>query len=309
MGCSLNPDNLSMITPSRWMSKAGQSIPDEWVDKMINCNHFKVLHDFLDATECFTGVEIKGGINYFLYQGNYSGKCKHYIHNGESVICKEDYLNGNGLGVVVRDPKAADIIDKVIQIEGAYFVDKSFVSLVGVRDFFTKPKHLTSNWTGFSDFPDEQHNIKYYLNKRLVSSGYAWIQMSDIPKGHEAIPLHKVFLPKAGGSGNDPYVIGHPFYGEPNSVSADTYMIIGYDPKKHNFTREQCYNIISYMRTKFFRYLVSIKKKTQLNARDVFQFVPVQDFNKSWTDAELYKKYHLSEEEINYIENLLKPLD
>lgn len=309
MARQLEPIYLSMITPSRWMSKAGQSIPDEWVDEMINCNHFRTIHDYLDATDCFTGVEIKGGINYFLYQNSYIGPCKHYIHNNQDVVCKDDYLNRRQLGVVLRDPQAGEIIDKVIAIEGSYFEHDSFANLVGARDFFTTPKHLTSNWTGYSLHPDARHDIKYYLNKRLVSDGFAWIRKEDIPKGHDAIPLHKVFFPKAGGSGNDPYVIGRPFYGEPNSVSADTYMIIGYDPENHHFTKAQCLNIISYMKTKFFRYLVSVKKKTQLNARDVFQFVPMQDFNRAWTDEDLYEKYGLNNEERSYINALLKTLE
>ena len=143
----------------------------------------------------------------------------------------------------------------------------------------------------------------------MESTGFAWIQYDDIPKGYDAIPLHKVYIPKAGGSGNDPYVLGKPFYGEPNSVCSLTYLVIGYDSKIHNLNKEECLNIISYIKTRFFRYLVSIKKKTQDNPRDVFQFVPLQDFSKSWTDEELYKKYNLTAEEIQFIESMIKPMD
>ena len=129
-----------------------------------------------------------------------------------------------------------------------------------------------------------------------------------MPSGHESIKLHKIYIPKAGGSGNDSIVLGRPFYGEPDSVSADTYMIIGYDPQIHNFSKEECENVISYIKTRFFRYLVSIKQRTQVNTRDVFQFVPLQDWSKPWTDAELYKKYNLSKEEIDYIESVIKPM-
>jgi len=85
-------------------------------------------------------------------------------------------------------------------------------------------------------------------------------------------------------------------------------MIIRYDPQIHNFSKEECENVISYIKTRFFRYLVSIKKRTQVNARDVFQFVPLQDWSKPWTDAELYMKYNLSKEEIDYIESMIKPM-
>ena len=315
----LCPLVISLITPSRWMTKAGQSIPDEWVDEMINCNHFKVLHDYVNATDCFSNVEIKGGISYFLYELNYEGKCEYFLHRSDAIVRKYDYLNANGLGVVVRDEMAGDIIRKISDVLPNYAEVHSFMQLVGTRDFFTTPKHLTSNWQGYVLTKDAEHNIKYYLNKRLVSDGFAWIKYSDIPKGHDAVAKHKVYIPKAGGSGNDPYVLGKPFYGEPNSVSADTYMIIAYDHKTQDYSKEECENIVSYLKTRFLRYLVSIKKKTQLNARDVFQFVPMQDFTAQsdidWSksipeiDQQLYTKYNLSEDEINFIEKMIKPME
>ena len=305
----LNPSYISMITPSRWMTKAGQSIPDEWVDIMINCNHFRLIHDYADARDCFPTVEIKGGINYFLYEGSYIGECNHLMHKDGIVVSHKDYLNRLNLGVVVRDAKAFEILNRIIAVEGRFFELDSFSSLVSVRDFFTTPKRLTSNWNGYSIVKDDQHDIKYYLNKKLEPIGYAWIKYEDIPKGFGAISLHKVYLPKAGGSGNDPYVLGKPFYGEPNSVCSLTYLVIGYDPEKHNFTKEHCLNIITYIKTRFFRYLVSIKKKTQDNPRDVFQFVPLQDFTRPWTDADLYAKYKLTDEEIQFIESMIKPMD
>lgn len=315
----LCPLVISLITPSRWMTKAGQSIPDEWVDEMINCNHFKVLHDYVNATDCFSNVEIKGGISYFLFEPNYEGKCEYFLHRNDTIVRKHDYLNANGLGVVVRDEMAGDIIKKINDVLPNYAEVHSFMQLVGTRDFFTTPKHLTSNWQGYVLTKDEEHCIKYYLNKRLVSDGFAWIKYSDIPKGHDAVAKHKVYIPKAGGSGNDPYVLGKPFYGEPNSVSADTYMIIAYDPKTQNFSKSECKTIVKYLKTCFLRYLVSIKKKTQLNARDVFQFVPLQNFTSSsdidWSksipeiDKQLYTKYNLSEDEIAFIEKMIKPME
>ena len=121
--------------------------------------------------------------------------------------------------------------------------------------------------------------------------------------------MHKVYIPAAGGSGTDTQVLGYPFYGEPNSVCSQTYLVIGYDPEKHNFTKQECENIITYIKTRFFRYLVSIKKKTQNGPRGVYQFVPMQDFSKPWTDEELYKKYNLTQEEIDFIESMIKPME
>ena len=84
--------------------------------------------------------------------------------------------------------------------------------------------------------------------------------------------------------------------------------MIGYD-KSHNLSKEKCENIITYIQTRFFRYLVSIKKKTQNGPRGVYQFVPLQDFSKPWTDEELYAKYNLSPEEIAFIESMIRPME
>ena len=104
-------------------------------------------------------------------------------------------------------------------------------------------------------------------------------------------------------------MLGRPFYGEPNSVCSQTYLVIGYDPVHHHFSKNECMNIITYIKTRFFRYLVSIKKKTQNGPRGVYQFVPLQDFSKPWTDAELYKKYKLTKEEIAFIESMIKLME
>jgi site-specific DNA-methyltransferase (adenine-specific) len=84
--------------------------------------------------------------------------------------------------------------------------------------------------------------------------------------------------------------------------------VIGYDPINHNFSKEQCENIVSYISTKFFRYLVSLKKRTQNGPRHVYQFVPIQDFSKPWNDDKLYKKYKLTTDEIAFIEKMIRPM-
>lgn len=302
---------VSMITPSRWMTKVGQGIKDEWVDDMINCNNFIEIHDYLDANECFPGVEIKGGVNYFLYSNDYHGECSFVIHNQGTISKKREYLNASGSGIIIRDMLASDVVEKIIKIEGDYLANpyNNFSSYVSPKHYFDRDELLSSNWRGYSIHEDDTYSVKFYLNRQLESCGYGWIREEDIPKCKETLPLHKIYIPKAGGSGNDPIVLGKPIYGEPNSVCSYTYLVIGYSPERHNFTREQCYNIITYLKTRFFRYLVSVKKKTQDNPRDVFQFVPLQDWSRPWTDEELYAKYDLSKEEIDYIESKIKIMD
>lgn len=304
----LKPLYISMITPSRWMNKMGIGIKATWVDEMITCNHFICIHDYLNATECFPGVEIKGGVNYFLFNSTYNGDCAYHLHQNGNIVTKKGKLDG-GYGVIIRDARAAEIIDKINKVENNALMSNNFSLLVGPLHYFDRDEQLASNWKGFKDVPDKEHYIKCYVNRQLTPSGFGWIKLSDIPKSHSAININKVFIPKAGGSGNDPIVLGRPILGEPGSVCSFTYLCIGFDPVNHNFSLEQCQNIISYIKTRFFRYLVSIKKKTQDNPSSVFQFVPLQDFSKPWTDGELYQKYQLNTEDIKYIESLIKPMD
>jgi len=311
LAMKLKPNYISMITPSRWMTKTGQGISEDWVDKMISGNHFMVIHDFFDALDCFPNVEIKGGVSYFLYSDKYTGKCKYQLTQNGKVSCYIDYLNANGAGIVIRDKIALQVLDKVRTIQGNYFGKNSFSSLVSPQHFFDKNGLLTTSWRGYSLSKDDEHPIKYYLNKQLVPCGYAWIRVQDIPKNLDTVPLHKIYLSKAYGAGDTfPHqIIGRAFYGEPNSVCSQTYLVIGYSSTDVKHDKIWCDNVISYMSTKFFRFMVFIKKKTQDNPSSVFQFVPLQDFSRSWSDADLYAKYGLTNEEIHFIESTIKPME
>lgn len=319
IACKIHPIYISMITPSRWMTRTGQGISDKWVDSMLKGNHFIKIHDYIDATDCFSGVEIKGGVNYFLNSEKYKGECEYAMHFDGNIITHTDYLDSLGVGIVIRDIRSMDILKKVISKEGKIYENESFANLVSPQHFFDKDGFLTTSWRGYSLKKDITHPIKYYLNKTLEKSGFAWIKESDILKNKEVIPLHKIFIPKVGGSGSDPFVLGRPFYGEPGSICSQTYLVIGFNPSRHNYTKEECINIISYIQTRFFRFLVSIKKKTQDNPSSVFHFVPLQDFTSqsdiNWNnsvediDKQLYAKYELTENEIQFIESMIKPME
>lgn len=308
----LKPKYLCMITPSRWMTKTAQGIPESWVDSMLISNRFRIIHDFENASECFPGVEIKGGVNYFLWDRDYEGKCSYYFHQSSDykVLERIDYLDSKKAGIVIRDPQAYSIVEKIEKKEGRYYsqADNNFSGLVSAKHFFDDSTLLTSNWTGYKDKKDGVYNIKYYLNVDRERT-FRWIAKNQLPKNTATKDLCKVYIPAAGGSGYDEQVLGKPFYGDPNSVCSQTFLVIGYDPQKHNFSEKECRNIISYIQTRFFRYLVSIKKKTQNGPRGVYQFVPLQDFSKPWTDTELYKKYELTKDEINFIESMIKPME
>lgn len=307
----LNPEYVTMITPSRWMTKTAEGIPDSWIDVMLTENKIKNIHDFEDFSEIFPGVEIKGGVNYFLLDRDFSGDCIYnfYPSGLTKPLKTKRKLDQLGAGIVVRDPRANDIISKIKNVDGKYYIENNFSNLVSPKDFFTNKKTLTSSWDEYKTTKDEEHDIKYYLNKNIHKIDCGWVGKNQIAKNSESINLNKVFIPAAGGSGIDQLILGKPFYGEKGSVCSQTYLVIGYDPKEHNLTEEECRNIITYIRTKFFRYLVSIKKKTQNGPRGVYQFVPMQDFSEPWTDEELYKKYNLSKDEIEFIESMIVPMD
>lgn len=129
---------------------------------------------------------------------------------------------------------------------------------------------------------------------------------SMITKGHEMIPWHKIYINMAG-SGSDSFphqILGKPFYGEPDTICNQSYLVIGPFANK-----QECENAMSYIATKFFRFMVLQKKNAQHAMRGVYQLVPMQDFSKPWTDEELYEKYRISDSEIAFIDSMIKPMD
>ena len=140
----------------------------------------------------------------------------------------------------------------------------------------------------------------------LIAGGSNYVPRNTVTKSSEMIDVYKVFIAKAG-SGSDKFphtILGKPIIGKPNTICNQTYLYIG--PLKNN---TQCENLISYINTKFFRFMVMLKKNTQDAMRGTYLFVPMQDLNKSWTDEELYKKYGINKNEIAFIDSMIRPMD
>jgi site-specific DNA-methyltransferase (adenine-specific) len=277
-----------MIIPSRWFS-GGKGL-DDFRDNMLSDNRLSYLVDFFDSTECFPGVDLSGGVCYFLWADNHCGDCN--ITNklrGEEIKMKRPLLE-NGNDTFIRFNSAVSIIRKIRAIDNSSIVD-----IISSRKPFgidPKVKIVKGQFDG---------SVKVYA---YPDNGY--ISRSQITQNGEWIDEYKVMIAKAYGERGDfPYLmIGKPFVAERGSCCTETYLVIG--PFGN---RKICENVISYVRTKFFRFLVLQKKNTQNAAKGVYEFVPLQDFSKPWTDEELYKKYGLTDEEIQFIESMIRPME
>lgn len=284
----LQPRYLTMIIPARWFT-GGKGL-DEFREEMLSDDRLRQIHDFPDATDVFPGVQIKGGICYFLWDRDNRGLCRviNYMYGNMSV--SERSLREQGAETFIRYNIAIPIFRKVKS-----FNEPSIINLVSTR----KPFGFPSNYLGKPKYFDGA--LKLYKKGDV-----GWVSKKDILCGFDAMSKYKVFIPFLG-SGSDSFphpILGRPFVGEPGSVCTETYLYIGtFDDEK------QAKNLISYIRTRFFRFLVLLNKNSQNATRKVYSFVPMQDFSKPWTDEELYKKYGLTEEEIAFIESMIRPMD
>lgn len=290
----LSPRYLTMVVPSRWFT-GGRGL-DDFRDEMLHDKRIRIIHDFPDASICFPGVEIKGGVNFFLWDRDATGKCKIFTHyaNGHTVVSERDLLE-KGMNIFIRDSRQIEILHKVQKVNEPLFIEMMsandpFGYDVRVENSYLriKPKYELKPFFGSCKF--------YYFGWRDKGVGY--IKRDTVRKGAEYIDKYKVFVPRAWGIGDVNKDRVNPFVGEPNSVCTETYTAIGpFD------TMEECENVISYINTKFFHFLVSIVKLTQAAAKHVYKLVPMQDFSKPWCDAELYAKYGLTADEIDFIES------
>ena len=284
----LSPRYLSMIIPARWYS-GGKGL-DEFRDLMLNDTRLSYLVDYFDSNDCFPGIDLSGGVCYFLWDQQHSGDCivKSIINGKESIIQRPLIEKGNDS--FVRFNSSISILEKIKQ-----FQESSFIQLVSSR----KPFGIATNEK--IDTEKGINGIKIYAYPK---NGY--IENSKVSVNKQSVYKPKVLISYAYGErGNFPYlVIGKPFIGEVNSCCSETYLMIG--PFENT---NECENVMSYIRTKFFRFLVLLRKNTQHATSKVYQFVPLQEFSHPWTDEMLYKKYNLTEDEIAFIESMIRPME
>lgn len=288
----MDPQYITMITPSRWFI-GGKSLT-EFREKMIRDKRLKEIVHYQHSRDCFKNVLISGGVNYFLWDSNYNGKCKIKNINSNGTINNSfRTLQFKDTDIFINDNILFSIVKKVSNKSNVS--DKNFSDFVSVRDPF-KIKNLNNITT------------KRKSQKDLVIYGHqqkGFIGSKEVSRNEELINKNKLFVSFAYGSGHEKVnqVINKPFVPEVGSVCSGTYLVIG-PFKDENETK----NVKKYMETKFFRSLVYALKKTQHGTKKVYKFVPIEDFSKELTDSYLYKKYNLSQDEINYIEENVKEI-
>jgi hypothetical protein len=281
----LNPRYLSMIIPSRWF--AGGWGLKKFRENMISDTHIKTLHDFPKASDCFPGVEIKGGVCYFLRDKSYDGKTEFTTHeNNKITSIRSRFLQEPDCEILIRYNDSIPILKKVRALN-----EKTFDEIVSTK----KPFGFLTNY----------HGAKKPFNEAIKLYGYRrieYVKRDDVRRRIDSVYQHKLIIPKAVGSGDSKTDHIKPLYSEPNSCCTETYLMSG------PFTsKKECENAMSYIDTKFFHFLVTLQKNTQDCMKKVYSFVPIQDFSKSWTDKQLYSKYGLDKNEIDCIESMIRP--
>ena len=287
---SLEPRYVSMITPSRWFS-GGKGL-DEFRDKMLQDGRFIKLVDFPQLYDVFPGVKIRGGVSYWLWGRDHKGACEVVTMIGNKIIGDPAKRRLNAYDVLVRRNEAVMILDKVTGFRNQKQVEPSLGDQVSAR----KPFGLTN-----------QHGkpTKQGLNKPVLVYGNqrtSFMERTAITSNIDWIDKWKVLLVKAHGTSgrDDVTILGEPVVAAPGSACTETYLVIGVCKSE-----AEAKNLAAYMRTRFVRFLVSLRKITQNITRDSYRFVPQLPMNRVWTDKELFERYEISSEQIAFIESLI----
>lgn len=293
----LQPRFLSMIIPARWYTNGKGKGMEEFRTSMLSDGKISHLVDFKNSMDCFSGVNIAGGICYFLWEKNYCGDCE--ITNIGRIQGKE-YIDSttrslNEYPVLVRDNIAINIIRKINATNS-----NSMRNTVKSYSYFA----VRSYERGIEKANDRSNVLL------LSSQGKGYFDKKSIIDKDQILNQYKVVITYAMSGGNKPssegnyQVVSSLQILKPNEICTETYLILGV------FDDEiSAQNLVSYVKTKSFRFLL-LQALTSIHiTRESFLFVPAQDFSKPWTDEELYAKYGLTDEEIAFIESMIKPMD
>jgi site-specific DNA-methyltransferase (adenine-specific) len=272
---------------------------------MLNDDRLRAIHDFLSASDVFPGVGLKGGVCYFIWDRDNRGQClvtTHFKDHPPSTVSRS--LLEEGVDVFIRFNEGLSILRKVVAVETgqnrslAIPESKRFDRLVSSR----KPFGLETTFKGKES--TRQGDLIVYQN-----GGTGYIRRDQISANTHLIDQWKVYVGRAApGTGNrDTYphkIISTPFVGEPGSISSETYLCIG--PLR---SKRQAESVLSYLSCRLTRFLILLHKPSQDTTRKVYSFVPTQNWNKRWTDENLYGKYGISEAEAAFIDTVVRPMN
>ena len=305
---------VSLVMPARWMS--GENGPyretQHFIDEMLKGDHLQSFHLYPNSSDLFPNVDIKGGVCFFVWNRAYSCDRVNYTITENGAYKKVLTSFRIAENVIIRFPELISILEKTKAISTIYL--NTWVSSRNpfgfISDLFTKNKE------GVSRISEEKQQDDDYLvhgllkNKRVIR----YIPNSALKKNIHIAHSYKVFLPRANGSGVFGEVFSTPMIGTPMMICTETFLQIGvFD----NCTEAE--NLLKYVKTKYFRTMVGIKKTAVFNYKECFTFVPLQDFTAAsdidWSrsvaeiDRQLYAKYGLSAEEGAFIEEKIKPME
>lgn len=286
---SLNPRYLVMITPSRWF--AGGKGLDRFRERMLKDGHVRKLVDYPKLYDAFPGVKIRGGVSYFLWDRE---------HHGPTSVAT--WWEGKPVGpvverrldefdVFVRRNEAIPILKKVRSKPGPVLSDRvSSAKPFGFRTFFHGKKSPAKM----------KDPVKLYGSQNI-----SWVERSEVTIHPEWIDEWKVLTTAVQGTSAavETMFLSRPLVAGPGEACTETYLVTSRFRDKESADR-----FAAYLRTRFVRFLVSLRKATQHATRDVYAFVPDLPMDRTWTDSALYKKYKLSADEIAFVESQVKEM-
>lgn len=288
----LKPRYLSMIIPARWY--AGGKGLDDFRDSMLHDNHIRKLVDYESSKDCFDGVNIAGGICYFLWDRDNKGECK--VTNMVSDTISEVERKLDEFPILIRSNTAISIVHKVMQKTTDVWSNHAYPR---------NPFGFATNYRGRTTKSPGDIEL-------LTSKGFQYVADKDVKKNRDIINYYKILIgrlvPSNGELDVDPKdgykVITDTRMIGPKQINTETYLDIGVFP-----TKQEALNFEKFLKCKFVRYLLRQAISSLNVTRECFRFVPCENFLQEWSDEKLYRKYGLTEEEINVVECTIRPMD
>lgn len=290
----LNPRYITMIIPARWF--AGGVGLNQFREEMLSCKNIRNIVDYVDSKDCFPGVDINGGVCYFLWDKNYDGLCHFESHIKDTVTVCDRKLDE--FDIFVRRNEAISIIHKILAFNERTLADKDGCSS-------QTPFGFLSTFQG-TEAPTNSDDCEI-----LSSKGWGFVERKLITKGQGMVDKYKTLISKlscehAGTPDkNGMYrVLSRMEILKPGQICNQSYLTVCATDNE-----VETVNVYKYLRTKLVRFLI-LQTLVGMNISiSNFKFVPWQDFSEEWTDEKLYEKYGINEEEISFIESVVKSME